>query len=1096
MNVRCPSCGAVFPAGSAGASGDAQAECPLCLDVFDSAAHVTGATVEDSPDNQPTAALPDDDEFESFGATSVVAGGAASKRSVVATAAASRSAAAQAAPVVDGSADVDFDSLLGDFGGGTSAAFDSGPVDPFASTGLGASDDGREGDSLFGDAFDATADSAPRPDPGARGLEDDSLFLATPNTSGAAFDDAAIDDDDFSVPVRPGRSSDRPAEATRRPDAAKRGKKKAKKGRRRKGSDGDDARAAFDPQQLIDRLLSVVLVVLILGLALDEADMGLFGSKVLAGLGFDVSALLDERPPPQKARPKLPDNLYAAVEATGSLAADLQEIERVARLMEQDADNKAHAVLLLALYDDLMLTEPVVYQGDPIHATRGEQAAGRLEGAPAGHKVVVAILEGDLDGHEAALPALLAGSPDDQLIAVTLRMRQVERATRRQALMEPGLTAKAEIDPTTVPRPADAQVIEARKWLDALLAKLPTDVRKPARFHLTDAALYRMQGEMEKMAEPLRKATETRPDDLGAQLLMAELLISRNKLGEADVVLDTVAAAGNVSKRRQIVVGAYRGKSQIAARRAHVGDQIRTLQALAKLTPDDELIMVRLGRLLMNERRSEEAQLVLIEGQRREMTSIAFEVVLVEYWLFANRIEDALAEVKRASIGHPDSVDLLFLHGQIEEQHKRLATARDLYARVLEREPRHMRAVLRLASLQSDAGRHDESLATLQAASGRMGEVESLLAPTAHELMALDRLAEARSVLDKLLELQPRNRDYLLNAARLDLGAEKTDKALGYLRTLRADGALDRDAAVQLAQALNAKGQIAEAAKTILPFAEQNPNDVELNTLAGHYLIDSGDLVRAETVLKRAYAIAHRLGGKYPEPLFQYGRLAFLQGELQQGITLINQAIELAPGEHRYRFVMADSLLHVGDNKAATERGVRELRILVANAPRYAEAGKPIKNLDEVHRLLANHFYERRDYGRSIEHLRVILESSPDDKQARHRLGLSLFATGDKEAEAELRRVLKGDPKDAEAALHLGLVLLGTGHSSDAMHWFEQALRANTPDVAQAAYHVALIYKERGQSPAAMRSLRRYLKLAPPDGLYRQEAQDMLKDLR
>ena len=374
---------------------------------------------------------------------------------------------------------------------------------------------------------------------------------------------------------------------------------------------------------------------------------------------------------------------------------------------------------------------------------------------------------------------------------------------------------------------------------------------------------------------------------------------------------------------------------------------------------------------------------------------------------------------------------------------------------------------------------------------------EKIVERMARELSTLERLPESRKLYGILLKKQPSNREYLLNAARLDLAAGRTDQALGYLRALRDDSALDREGAMQLALALASKGKPGEAASTLLPFAEKEPTNMRLNTQTGKYLLDSDDIDRAVTFLKRAYTISRRQGGD-PDTLFEYGRLAFRQGEVSKGSNRLQLAIKGDPRAHRYRFELARFLLKADPERHETAHkvAVEQLRYLILHAERWAETNNPIKYLDDVHRHLATHYVHEQRFEKALPHLRRTLELSADDVETRVKLGTALFQVNHADAEMVLRQVIRQRPNDAQAALYLGLVSLTKNQSSEALKWFNRAVESANPKVAEAHYQLALIHRDRKQLNTARRHLKLFLKRASEDHIFRQDAAGLMKALR
>ena len=911
-----------------------------------------------------------------------------------------------------------------------------------------------EGDSLFGDSAR-----------GAPGDEDDSLFLATANTSGAVFDQD--DDDHGPLPHMPS-----PVRGLEPPRAK---------------ADGDVPRpkAASGP-----RVAKLLLLLLCGGIAMDYMGMPKFG----------LSGLLASEPeaPKDSENKHIAKNLIRATRLDDTLDKYLLEISRLGQVsaaMGQDLETKKlHLDRLLDVYERF----PDQIAADPQLRGQIEAYQKVIDPFPARFKVIELLARAELDNMEPILAALAespAAAPDDAGVAVQGMIDLWHRRLLRQALNSPGLMSRPEDDPMRLDGSADPALKKARGWLDGVAERASKQINH-SKFAYYDGKLRDVMGDFKGNVERLPKVLAEYPDQNEVRLLLVSALIESSLLGQAAQHLKEATGRAQTNKSVREQVAAWQLEARLAGRRGRRDDQVVALQGVIQLRANDELTVVRMSRLMLLDKRAQECQRALVEGKKLGMASIAFEVALVEYWLWANREEDALAETVAATKKYPESVDLLFLRGQVEEQQRHRATARDYFAKVIAREPRHLRAALRLAELQARAGRHDDALITLQNARQRLGDDASILEPMARELFVLERVEESRKLYGILLEKQPSNRHYLLSAARLDLSAGRVDQALGYLRVLRDDSALDREGALQLALALASKGSPAEAASTLLPFAEKEPTNMRLNALTGKYLLDSDDIDRAVTFLKRAYAVAHRQGGD-PETLFEYGRLAFRQGAIKEGSNRMQLAIKGDSHAHRYRYHLARFLLKADPEEHVTAHAVavEQLRFLILHAERLAETENPIQYLDDVHRLLANHYVHEQRFEKALPHLRRTLELAPKDVDSRVNLGTALFQVNHADAEAVLRQVVKIRPNNADAALYLGLISLTKNHSSEAMKWFGRAVESASPKVVEAHYQLALIHRDRKQLNEARRQLRLFLKRAPPEHAFRQDADGLLKTL-
>ena len=1088
MNVRCPNCGAVFPAPAdfGAASG---VRCPLCLHQFDASGLHTlsiAGPAPIAPREGPPLDLPDaEDEFEafgtasagltsSFGSTGHGRGGAGSTgafrstRSVPDAGLGRPSAgtsgshdpfagsdggdpfAIGAGAKVETTGDVDFDALLGEVGSAPA------PIKTKAAPAAPALED----DSLFG------------------GGEDDTLFLANPNTSGALFDDAAE-----SVPVKRGSSNKVAATAG------------AGEGNAPGPVGGAEASRAGErpPRQLgpwVDRLLLTGMVVLTAGIALEHFGVPGFGLHLMMpDLAFPWFG-----PEPKAVEVPVAADLLEPTPIDDTHKPYALEMSRLRQVAAARPDDAKVRKQLVSAYLDLMERAPTVFAASPEYKAGLEE----LQPLPPRYDVIRAVQEGQSDTIDADLPKFAdaeGADADDLATAAQARIERWFALLRSQALQQPGLISEPARDPLRVDATKADWVLDASRWADKALV-LGKDANNRVKLDVVRAQVDDVLGRAEAVSARVTDFVNATPDHPLTHQLLASSWIEQNELTKAAAVIKTLLAWAGEHEEHAWASAALHLEARLAHRRGRVDDQIVALRAALEKMPTDELTTVRLGRLLLRQKRAQECQKLLVGAKKSGMKSIAFVVALVEYWLWAHRYDDALAELTEATKEYPESIDLLFLRGQVEEKQQHTATARDFFAQVIEREPRHVAAALRLAELLRQAERLDEARSTLDGIRQRAGDLEEVLEPLAEVLLQLQRDNESRDVYAKLLDRSPSNRRYLLAAARLDLKLGQIDRALGYLSILRREGAIDRDGAVALSAGLASKGRFSEASETLAPFADREPNSIELNRLTGSYLLDAKELARAATMLERAHQVALRSGGD-PETTFQYGRLALTRDEVEQGVSRMTQAIQADDNCHHYRFELAGQLLkldpkkHSGVQKLALEH----LEHLIAYASRYATAGNPVTYLAQVHRRVALIYGLEARWDRAIPHLRIALEVDTNDIDIQVQLGRALFHIRDEGAEPLLRKVIARRPGDAQAAFYLGLTLLGRNQSTEALTYLERASASSDPAVVEASYYAALAYRERGQNGMAINAFRRYLARAPKDHPYYRDARSILDDM-
>ena len=836
-------------------------------------------------------------------------------------------------------------------------------------------------------------------------------------------------------------------------------------------------------RQAATAIVLLSLAVGLVGAALEVLGYGWFGRRLWARQDSGVVRTVQS------------SKAIAAAQAPAAPLWDTRatyeaDISRLELLLKRSPSDVAIKRDLLDRYLDLYERFPMAVAASPAFRSNLD---GILKDLPAPKRLeVIKILADGTKVADEKLAALADATPDDQALGVRLTLAILERKATDEVLSKPGLYSGDDVDSQRMALRDMPELGELKKRCDAIAASASKQANV-AKFKVLQATLADHTGAAAEVLPLVSEIIAQNNDNVEARILAASAHLETGNLPAADALIRDAIDAATSQKLIAEKRAAYLIAARLAAKRGDHEKLAAHLQSAVDTVPSDEMTTVRLGRLLIADKRADEARKLLTLAKGAGMRSIGFEVVLVEFWLYVNRSEDALEELSEAGKLYPESVDLLFLRAQVEDKSAHFATARDLLAQVLRRDAKHLRATLRLTELLSTAGKHDEALAILSAARKAVGDDEGLLRLAVEELVALKREPEAREIAGRLLDLAPENHGYLLRAAQLDLRLGEVDRGLGYLRKLRDLRMLDRDAALQMGLALASKGKVEEGAQTVLPFAEQLQTDVELNVLAGRLLLDGHDLDRAGTLLQRAVTAAN---GHSPDAFFQFGRLAFARGENEMGISRIKQAIAGDQSEWSYRLTLAQALFDQKRPPNARDLAVAELTSIVSGAAGYEAAGKPVTALATVYQLLAQHFEQQHRFAQSAVYWKKVVDLRADDADALTSLGEALHHAASPDALGVLRQVVKKKPNDARAALYLGLGELNENRTGEALHWLEVATAGADAETVESWYHIALIRRERGEGAAALKAVEEYLKRAPKTATYRTDAMTLRSALR
>ena len=265
-------------------------------------------------------------------------------------------------------------------------------------------------------------------------------------------------------------------------------------------------------------------------------------------------------------------------------------------------------------------------------------------------------------------------------------------------------------------------------------------------------------------------------------------------------------------------------KAAREARRAGKLDEAaRQLKEYRRLAGSDDAL--RLEEALLRAQRGDVAP---VEKQLRALALkkdapdavFALEVLTAGHFA-ALRFGEALPYLKRWLEVKPPDAQGYYLRGRAQE----LAPAKpdnwgrpvippgavEDYRRVVQADPKHAPARMRLAVALLDQGKPREAETLFRALVKEMREGPGALLGLARCHVALGKLEEARALLDRLLEKHPTHVEGLVERARLALNLGKPDEATAFTRKALAAKPADRQALYVLQLCLNQTGRAAEA---------------------------------------------------------------------------------------------------------------------------------------------------------------------------------------------------------------------------------------------------------------------------------------------
>lgn len=469
----------------------------------------------------------------------------------------------------------------------------------------------------------------------------------------------------------------------------------------------------------------------------------------------------------------------------------------------------------------------------------------------------------------------------------------------------------------------------------------------------------------------------------------------------------------------------------------------------------------------------------------------------------AGDLEGAMLEAKNAVQIEPKNAEARFLMAQILEQEGNLREVVSNLLIVVDTDPRHLDAQLKLGTLYfygaeyAQAGQYAAAAAAIAPEDPRVRLLQARLHFQA------ERTAEGMALVDAVLAGEPGNQDALvmkaMAVARTDPAAARAliDAALQTVPTAESQalrrvrlGLLDTntqaaeieaelqalardfpdvsDYVLQLAQLYREQGKVGQAEQVMRELVERRPDDMQARLGLVQFLAQARSPEVAEETLKRfvaerpdvpqlrqALARRYEATGRYEEALAIYRELA---AQDPKSVTGLAARREIAKAAFR---------------AGQAEEGRQAIEAILADSP------------DDPDALVmrAGLRYDAAEYAEAIADLRIALRRQPEFQAALLLLGRVYARTGDATLATDTyRRLLQVNPGHPEALAELPPLLVARGDVAGAAEVIEKNL-ALAPQDLQALGRLAEVRLQQRDYAAAEALARRMIAVEGQDGL-------------
>lgn len=185
-----------------------------------------------------------------------------------------------------------------------------------------------------------------------------------------------------------------------------------------------------------------------------------------------------------------------------------------------------------------------------------------------------------------------------------------------------------------------------------------------------------------------------------------------------------------------------------------------------------------------------------------------------------------------------------------------------------------------------------------------------------------------------------------------------------------------------------------------------------------------------------------------------------LQGNQQEALALIEEALRRKPNEFRYLLIQGRVQQQLGAHPSAIQSFLLAQKVQPASP--------------EVYYLIGMSFFMEEEYDRAARHFSHVLQLDASNDKALFMLGvLHAYRSELDKARGRFAQAVALQPRNAHYRLHYAVLLDRDGKSSEALTEIERTLELD-PQNAFAQYHAGRLYGDRGELELA----RKHLELA------------------
>jgi superkiller protein 3 len=665
---------------------------------------------------------------------------------------------------------------------------------------------------------------------------------------------------------------------------------------------------------------------------------------------------------------------------------------------------------------------------------------------------------------------LLAEGKDDEAISLLEpRIRSGEAGTEEVYLRARAAIAKQDRE-------------AAKTLLERAIEQVPD--YQAALYDLAD--LHRTTGRRAEAKAKLESLTSKNPNHAMGLLALAKMA---QEAGETEAAARHVQSAISAAQAGTNRETEFQGHLLVAAIRTDPARQLVALERALELKPRHEATALEVAERLQKQGRHDEALKALKRCQDAGCASPEFFVVLVGALRKTDRAENAKTQLAEAVRAHPTHTGLLMLQVDMEVEAKRLVVAKEICQRVIDHDPKHVPAYLKLGELLANESQLDLAMSTLRDGMLHTEPADRLplLQRSAEILITQGKTVEAKEVLERILSIDDNQIATKLRFAALLKQLGYLDDALKLYLELERDQGLDVDGHVKYAQVLHDLGQFDDALAKVQEVFFKDPLNEEANVLRGFVYTSRGEYAAAHNDFQRARKVNEESAAAH----WGLGLNELAQNHLQEAAEYLTRAVELAPKKLDMRYDLARTLSRLG-NPENRKDAIKQLGLVIREYDKFQTTLEKKQKRPEVYLQRGIEYLFLASFHKGLADIQEAERLAPERIDVKVAMGEALYRTKSfPEAEEVLKSALARDAYDGGANYFMGLVLTQTDREIQAVEHFRRAIAADAKRFPDAHRLLGYLYRDRGANGDSCKALSGFLENTSPEDPHRAEVQQL-----